>query len=103
MSDSNNDSGNLSLSCLVSSIKSEESEVSEVEGDLETVESYQFEAVASSYLPYFTVKAPMSNNRPLPIFGEKSCVGLIALELAPTVNYRLIDRTVAQKYKKTRF
>ena len=50
MSNSNNDSGTLSLSCSVSSFKSEESEVSEVEGDLETVESYQFEAIASSYL-----------------------------------------------------
>ena len=36
---------------------------------------------------YFTVEAPMSNKRPPPIFGEKSCVGLIALELAPTVDY----------------
>ena len=54
-------------------------------------------------VPYFTVEAPMSNNRPPPIFGEKSCVGLIALELAPTVNYWLIDRTVAQKYKKNAF
>ena len=48
-----------------------------------------------------------SNKRPPPFFGEKSCVGLIALELAPTVNYWFkgwIDRTVAQKYKKkTRF
>ena len=45
----------------------------------------------------------MSNNRPPPIFGEMSCVGLIALELAPTVNYWLIDHTVAQKYKKRVF
>ena len=44
MSDSRNDSGDLSLSC---SVESEESEVSEVEGDLETVEPYQFELVAS--------------------------------------------------------
>ena len=44
LSDSSNESGNLSLSCSVSSIESEESEVSEVEGDLETVmhaNSYQ--------------------------------------------------------------
>ena len=54
-------------------------------------------------IPYFTVEAPMSNNRPPPIFGEKSCVGLIALELAPTVNYWLVDRMVAQKYKKRVF
>ena len=47
MSDSSNDSGDLSLSCSVSSVESEESEVSEVEGDLETVEPYQFEPVAS--------------------------------------------------------
>ena len=33
MSDSSNDSGDLSLSCSVSSIESEESEVSQVEGD----------------------------------------------------------------------
>ena len=45
--DSNNNSGNLSLSCSVSSIESKESEVSEVGGDLETVELYQFEPVAS--------------------------------------------------------
>ena len=38
-------------------------------------------------VPYFTVEAPMSNKRPPPIFAKKSCVGLIALELAPTVNY----------------
>ena len=47
MSDSSNDSGDLSLSCSVSSVESKESEVSEVEGDLETVEPYQFEPVAS--------------------------------------------------------
>ena len=47
MSDSSNDSGDLSLFCSVSSIDTEESEVSEVEGDLETVEPYQFEPVAS--------------------------------------------------------
>ena len=44
MSDSSN---NFGLFCSVSSINSEESEVSEVEGDLETVEPYQFEPVAS--------------------------------------------------------
>ena len=44
MSDSCNDSGDLSLSCSVYSVESEESEV---EGDLETVEPYQFEPVAS--------------------------------------------------------
>ena len=43
LSDSSNDSCNLSLS----SVESEESEVSEVEGDLETVEPYQFEPVAA--------------------------------------------------------
>ena len=47
MSDSSNDAGDLSLSCSVSSIESEESQVSEVKGDLETVEPYQFEPVAS--------------------------------------------------------
>ena len=35
-----------SLSCSASSVESKESEVSEVEGDLETVEPYQFEPVA---------------------------------------------------------
>ena len=30
------------------------------------------------YIPYFTVEAPMSNKHPAPIFGEKSCVRLIA-------------------------
>ena len=38
MSASSNDADDLSLSCSVSTVKSEESEVSEVEGDLETVE-----------------------------------------------------------------
>ena len=47
MSDSSNDSGDLSLFCSVSSVDTEESEVSEVEGDLETVEPCQFEPVAS--------------------------------------------------------
>ena len=47
MSDSSNDSGDLSLFCSISFIDSKESEVSEVEGDLETVELYQFEPVAS--------------------------------------------------------
>ena len=40
-------SATLSNSCLVSSVESKESEVSKVEGDLETVEPYQFEPVAS--------------------------------------------------------
>ena len=43
LSDSSNDSGDLSLSYSVSSVESKESEVSEVEGDLETVELHQFE------------------------------------------------------------
>ena len=47
ISDSSNDSGNLSLFCSVSSIDTKESKVPEVEGDLETVEPYQFEPVAS--------------------------------------------------------
>ena len=47
MSNSSNDSGDLSLSCSVSSIENEESEVSEVEGDLETVVPYQFEPDSS--------------------------------------------------------
>ena len=34
-------------------------------------------------VPYFTVEVPMSNKRPPPILAKKSCVGLIALELAP--------------------
>ena len=44
MSDSSN---NFGLFCSVSSIDSKESEVSDVEDDLETVEPYQFEPVAS--------------------------------------------------------
>ena len=43
MSNISNDSGNLSLSCSGCSVEREESEVSEVEGDLETVEPYQSE------------------------------------------------------------
>ena len=45
MSNSSNDSGDLSLPCLVSSVESEESEV---EGDLETVEAHQFDPVVAS-------------------------------------------------------
>ena len=44
MSDSSN---NFGLFCSVSSIDSKESEVSEVEDDLETVEPYQFEPIVS--------------------------------------------------------
>ena len=40
MSNNSNDSGNLSLSCSVSSVESEESQLSKVEGDLDTVEPY---------------------------------------------------------------
>ena len=47
MSDSSNDAGDLSLSCSVSSIECEESQVSEVEDDPEIVEPYQFEPIAS--------------------------------------------------------
>ena len=42
MSDSSN---NFGLFCSVSSIDSKESEVSEVEDDLETVKPYQFEPI----------------------------------------------------------
>ena len=45
LNNSSNDSGDLNLSCSVSSVESEESEVSEVKRDLETVEAYQFELV----------------------------------------------------------
>ena len=38
-------------------------------------------------LLYFTAEASMLNKRQPPILAKKSCVGLIALELAPTVNY----------------
>ena len=44
LSDSSNDSGDLSLS----SVSPVESEESEVEGDLETVEAHQFEPVVAS-------------------------------------------------------
>jgi len=47
MSDSSSDSGDLSLSCFVSSVESNEAEVSEEEGDLQTIEPYQFEPEAS--------------------------------------------------------
>ena len=47
LSDSSNDSCDLSLSCSVSSVENKESEVSELEGGLETVEPYQFEPVAA--------------------------------------------------------
>ena len=42
-----NSSNNFGLLCSVSSIDSKESEVSKVEGDLETVEPYQFEPIVS--------------------------------------------------------
>ena len=48
MSDRSSDSSDLCLSCSVSSVENQESELSEVEGDLKMVEPYQFEPVASS-------------------------------------------------------
>ena len=51
MSDSSSDSVDLSLSFSVSSVESEEYEASEVEGDLETVEAYQFEFEVSDHSP----------------------------------------------------
>ena len=45
MSDGSDDSSDLYLSCSVSSVKNEESEL---EGDLKIVEPYRFEPVASS-------------------------------------------------------
>ena len=48
MGDDGSDSGDLSLSCSVSSFESKESEVSELEDDLATIEPYQFEMLASS-------------------------------------------------------
>ena len=47
MNGDSSDSGYLSLSCSVSSVKIEELEVLEVESCLETVEPYQFEPIAS--------------------------------------------------------
>ena len=46
MSGDSSDSGDLSLSCSVSSVEIEELEVLEVERYLETVEPYQFESLA---------------------------------------------------------
>ena len=51
MSDSSSDSVDLSLSFSVSSVESEEYEASGVEGDLETVEAYQFESEVSDHSP----------------------------------------------------
>ena len=50
MSDSSNNAGDLSMSCSVSSVESEESQVSDVEGCLEIVKPYQFEPIASDSL-----------------------------------------------------
>ena len=49
--------------------------------------SKEREFMVGEMVPYFTAEAPTSNKRPPPILAKKSCVGLIALELAPTVNY----------------
>ena len=51
MSNSSSDFVDLSLSFSVSSVESEEYEASEVEGDLETVEAYQFEPEVSDRSP----------------------------------------------------
>ena len=51
MSNSSSDSVDLSLSFSVSSVENEEYEASEVEGDLETVEAYQFEPEVSDHSP----------------------------------------------------
>ena len=48
MSDVSGDSSDLYLSCSVSSVDNEESELSELEGDLQIVEPYRFEPIASS-------------------------------------------------------
>ena len=48
MSGDSSDSGELSLSCSVSSVEIEESEVSAVDGYPETIEPYQFEPVATN-------------------------------------------------------
>ena len=47
MSDNSSDSGDLSLSCSFSPVESDQSDVSEVEDGLQTIEPYQFEPVAS--------------------------------------------------------
>ena len=47
MNGDSSNSSDLSLSCSVSSVKIEELEVLDVESNLETVEPYQFECVAS--------------------------------------------------------
>ena len=47
MSGVSSDSEDLSLTCSVSSVESEELELSDTEGSLETIEPYQFEAVVS--------------------------------------------------------
>ena len=51
VSNGSSDSMDLSLSFSVSSVESEEYEASEVEGDLETVEAYQFEPEVSDHSP----------------------------------------------------
>ena len=48
MSDGSGDSADLYLSCSVSSVENEESELSELEGDLKIVEPYRFEPIAST-------------------------------------------------------
>ena len=47
MRDNSSDSGDLSLSCSFSPVESDQSDVSEVEDGLQTIEPYQFEPVAS--------------------------------------------------------
>ena len=58
-----NSGSNFGLLCSVSSIDSEESEVSEVEGDLETVKPYQFEPVASDSSTESDIEAEDDDSR----------------------------------------
>ena len=53
---------------------------------MQMLETFSYQTVYV-LIPYFTVEAPRSKKRPPPLLAKKSCVGLIALELAPTVNY----------------
>ena len=71
LSDSSNDSCDLSLSCSVSSVESEESEVSEVERDLETVEPYQFEPAAAAITQFPHCMAPTIKMCRSELFGTR--------------------------------
>ena len=63
MSNNSRDSCDLSLICSVSSVEGETSDISEVEGDLQTIKPYRFEPEANDWPPDLDTEAEYDNSR----------------------------------------